>query len=824
MNFAHHSIHLVFSNSQQKREVPLSDAAETVVHFLACFGERALVGEKFYQVIQEGDGETRFLRLLKAAGYEGDPKGFFSAIFLQLARGNSFSREPVSINGLELPQMLLVSLLEILVPGDGCVSVRNVTQLEDLMNIAVPGKDRAPLQEVIDAYPVRLSMHTVRQAMVSSNVARQYLPFVGELDPVGHIDTWVGQFNDGLLEQMYRNRVIFLLHMSCPVYCRFCFRKHKESRKKAGPSTDEVMKAVNYVAGEPSVKEILITGGDPFLHKANMMAAIDGLKEIPHVQTLRLATRSISYYPHLFYAENGFWLHYLKAKNRELRRKGKRMELATHFIHPDEISPASLDIISDLVRSGMPVYVQAPLLKGCNDKGRELAKLFNLLRGAGAEPHFLFVPCSPIHGSRFYWTSLSEGAAVACYLRAHLSDRGVPGICTATPIGKADWCTSGWPVARDEDDEQYLWIRTPYDPEYYRSFAPSAYSANSLRLNEEGTIDVRFLATVGDESMFLGSRRPHIPRVLKTEPQALETLEAKALSDQRITHSIVATDSPNLVRLHETRVGIDVEATGKDMEYIRKDDKITDVVIFSTNDGVEALQRIGRIVRTLQGIHHVNAVRVRSLKFNYAPEIYTGNVIDTLGTLNRLTAVNPLRLEIETEFLHPSEIRTAHIEPCRALQERGIAVYANTPLLGGVNDGPDAISGIAYKLREIGIEFHHVYVAGHPLQGFWNDVHPVDVGDIIDIGSRVRRDGSGREIPRYVILTPLGEADFGLTSRLFSRNGEFWVKLLSYDIEYYRGMDPAYSWPEGVLNDDQGIPLVPLHGLTKTSDFMVFPL
>jgi hypothetical protein len=59
---------------------------------------------------------------------------------------------------------------------------------------------------------------------------------------------------------------------------------------------------------------------------------------------------------------------------------------------------------------------------------------------------------------------------------------------------------------------------------------------------------------------------------------------------------------------------------------------------------------------------------------------------------------------------------------------------------------------------------------------------------------------------------------------LFSRNGEFWVKLLSYDIEYYRGMDPAYAWPEGVLNDDQGIPLVPLHGLTKTSDFMVFPL
>lgn len=823
MNFAHHPFKVAFSNSRQEKEILLSDVGQSIIDFLESFGERALVGEPFYRVIQEGDGETRFSRLLKATGYEEDPKGFFSELLQQLAHANSYNREPIMINGVELPQMLLVAVLEKMVPGERCVSIQDVDQLESLTNIAVPGRDRGALQEVLETYPVRLSMHTVRQAMVSRNVAYQYLPFVEELDPVGHVNTWIGQFHDGLLEQMYENRVIFLLNMSCPVYCRFCFRKHKESRNEANPSTEDVKKAVDYVAGTPSIKEIVITGGDPFLSKANMMAAVDGLKEIPHVQTLRLATRAVSYYPHLFHAENGFWLNFLKMKNIELQQRGKRIEVATHFIHPDEISPDSLDIISDLVRNGMSVYVQTPFLKGCNDKGPELTRLFSLLRGAGAELHYIYIPCSPIHGNSIYWTSLAEGVDVSLYLRAHLSDRVIPRICTATPIGKMDWYSSGWAVEQDKDNERFVWIRTPYDPDYYKSFAPAADKADNLRVNKEGTIDVRYMARIGNESMFLGSREPHKAKEVEADPQDLETLKLKVLTDQRITRSIVETASPSVVRLHETRAGMDVEGNERDIEYIRKEEKITDVVIFSRKDAVESLRRIDDIVRALRNIHHVNAVRLRSLKFNYAPEAYTQEAIERLGALNRLTAVNPLRLEIETEFLHPDEITDAHIEPFKALHNLGITVYANTPLLGTVNDGPDAINRIAHKTREIGLEFHHVYVAGHPLQDSWNDAHPVDVADVIDICTRVRRNGSGREIPRYIILTPLGEVDFGLTSRLLSEKGKLRVKLLPYDLDYYKGMTTGYAWPEGVMTDKQGRPIVPVSGLTKTSEFMVSP-
>jgi len=79
---------------------------------------------------------------------------------------------------------------------------------------------------------VRLSHHVIRQALVSEAVAAQYIPFAGELDPTGHEITFDGHFKQGLLEQMYQNRVIFLLDMHCPVYCRFCFRKHKNLRQE----------------------------------------------------------------------------------------------------------------------------------------------------------------------------------------------------------------------------------------------------------------------------------------------------------------------------------------------------------------------------------------------------------------------------------------------------------------------------------------------------------------------------------------------------------------------------------------------------------------
>jgi L-lysine 2,3-aminomutase len=807
-----------FENSGEKRQVPLSDLEKTLTRFLDHLAEEKLVGGPFYAISGTGDGHTKLARLLEACGYANDSEGFFTELLALLGRADN--TRPITVNGVRLPHLLLMSILEVVLPGDTFVSIKSVEQLEKTANIKVADTDGAALQKVIDTYPVRLSMHTIRQMQVSKHVAYQYLPFTEELDSIGHTNTWIGQFHQGLLEQMYQNRVIFLLNMSCPVYCRFCFRKHKDSRNQSNPSPADVKKAVAYVRSSPTIKEIVITGGDPFMNRSNMACAIDGLMEIEHVQCLRLATRSIAYYPHMFLSDDAKLLNTLKRKNLELQQRGKRMEVASHFIHPDEISPQSLIIISELVKSGIAVYIQTPFLKNCNDEGPELVRLFSLLRGAGAELHYIYIPCSPIHGNSVYWTPISKGLAAGNYLRAHLSDRVIPSICTATPIGKMDWHSSGWAVEKVADNDNFIWIRTPYTPAYFKQFATLSGVLDNLRVNAEGTIDVQYMAQIGDPDLFLGARPPQAEhRPAEIDAEAVDRLRSVVLNAEGLSASIVDTGSETISRLHETRVEIDADCRPTDLDYIRKDERITDVVIVSDQDATESLHAIGAIIRALADVPHVNAVRLRSLAFNYDPQSYTPAVIDKLAGMNKLTIVNPLRLEIETQFLFADEFSPEHNRLTRRLNNRGITVYNNTPLLRRINDTPEAIHALAYGCRRAGIEFHHLYVAGLPVQDRWNARDPISLYDVVDIATRVRRDGSGREVPRYIIRTNVGEADFGLSSTIVDEGGKLYVKLRPYDLAYFTSLAADFTWPDGVKTDVNGRPMAPVAGLKKTTEF-----
>jgi L-lysine 2,3-aminomutase len=306
---------------------------------------------------------------------------------------------------------------------------------------------------------------------------------------------------------------------------------------------------------------------------------------------------------------------------------------------------------------------------------------------------------------------------------------------------------------------------------------------------------------------------------MASQPESSASILPMVRGVEKIAPSIVNTGSSTLSRVHETRVEIDAGAVEEDFFYIRSDDRITDVVIVSAVDAIDSLSRIRRIVRTLKEIPHVNALRLRSLKFNYEPESYTPVVIDELADLNRLTMVSPLRLEIETQFLDGGELRPAHKRLARLLNNKGITVYCNTPLLGRINDTPEAIQKLAFGCREAGIEFHHVYVAGLPVQNHWNRENPVALYDVVDIATRVRREGSGREVPRYIIRTVLGEVDFGLSSTFLGQDGSLSVKLLPYDLSYFSAMQPDFTWPADVSEDVDGKPVVPVAGLLKTTDF-----
>jgi len=251
-------------------------------------------------------------------------------------------------------------------------------------------------------------------------------------------------------------------------------------------------------------------------------------------------------------------------------------------------------------------------------------------------------------------------------------------------------------------------------------------------------------------------------------------------------------------------------------DFLAHHPSITDVVLSRRNDVLSAFSRTLEVVDRLVALPGVLAIRLRSLKLNYAPLVFTRGALTSLASRNRLTVVRPTRVEIETQFLHSSEFRPEQEAVVRELQARGVSVYNNTPLLSHVNDNEEEMLRIAHACRDFGMEFCNVYVCGLPIQASWNGESPIELNSVIDIASRIRRDGSGRELPRYLLRTALGEVDFGIRPPVVEPDEAHGVRvtLRPHDLAYFRAMDPGFTWPHDVTVDPEGHPRVPVKGVS----------
>ncbi|MCM2285960.1 MAG: radical SAM protein [Desulfobacula sp.] len=734
-------------------------ALETVSRdFFGAYGTPKLLGRRFFSDIGTQRKEDVFNALVKRCGYENNETGFFHDLVSCMEKGPG----RVVINKIGIPKLYLYALLSHLFPGNRLHTVKTVDELGRLA--FVREEDRACLQKVMDEFPVRLSDHVIRQSRVSGAVAKQYLPFAGELDLSGKPITFDGHFKSGVLEQMYQNRVIFLLDMTCPVYCRFCFRKHKSNRKEKTPSGADVLAAVNHVQGHPSIREILITGGEPLLNRPNLEAALNSLMTIGHVDVIRIATRSVAYYPELFLKDTGGLIQYLIDKNDQCRSHGKRIEMGLHFVHPDEVSVQSLEIISAWVQKGIQVYVQTPFLNGLNTDGKTLGRLFTQLRQAGVKIYYIFTPCSPIHGTKDFWSPISKALEAQAWLRDHVSDRNIPKLCTATPLGKIEWHTSGFAVEKDAEDETFTWIRTPYTLSYFKDFIPDINTLPDMRINPEGTLDARFQVTMGDDALFLGNRPEKIGIFPESglSSETLEAIRAFIEAGSGLSPSLCPTSSKFVSRVHKTRVEMDVQADDPAFGYIEQDPEITDVVVPWQAAQDPCMEKIGRMAERLKAFSHILSLRICCREFSERPEVLTDDLMEKISRWCDFSIGNPFRVEVEVWFLLPEDLGPGHGEIAKKLIHKGVNIYANVPLIQGVNDSPETVVALAHGFRRAAIEFHHLYVSGLDIQEKFNEP-PIDSQRIIDIASAVRKECSGREIPLYIRRTPSGEKDFGIS-------------------------------------------------------------
>ncbi|HFC53087.1 MAG TPA: KamA family radical SAM protein, partial [Gammaproteobacteria bacterium] len=106
-------------------------------------------------------------------------------------------------------------------------------------------------------------------------------------DPVGDGDALAAP---GLIHK-YRGRVLLVASRTCALHCRFCFRRHFPYRE-AIPHPDRWGSALEYIAANPTISEVILSGGDPLTLSDGRLARLAaGLEPIPHLRRIRIHTR-----------------------------------------------------------------------------------------------------------------------------------------------------------------------------------------------------------------------------------------------------------------------------------------------------------------------------------------------------------------------------------------------------------------------------------------------------------------------------------------------------------------------------------------------------
>jgi len=226
------------------------------------------------------------------------------------------------------------------------------------------------------------------------------------------------------LVHRYPDRVLLLVHDFCSTYCRYCTRSRVVGHGSLVPSRTRLEKAVEYIRATPTVRDVLISGGDPLtLGDERLEWLLDRLRRIPHVEILRIGTKIPAVLPQR-----------ITLRLTRMLRKYHPLFMSLHFTHPEECTPEAARACAMLADAGIPLGSQTVLLKGVNDSVDTMRSLYHRLLRMRVRPYYLY-QCDPIMGSSHFRTPVAKGLEIIQGLRGHTSGYAVPTYVIDAPGG-----------------------------------------------------------------------------------------------------------------------------------------------------------------------------------------------------------------------------------------------------------------------------------------------------------------------------------------------------------------------------------------------------
>ena len=259
-------------------------------------------------------------------------------------------------------------------------------------------------------------------------IRRQLIPRIEELntapwemsDPCGEDEH---SPVPGLVHR-YPDRVLFLVTDRCASYCRYCTRSRLVSNATGYDFHPEYERQIQYIEQTPTVRDVLLSGGDPLLLSDDKLEALlKRLRAIPHVEFLRIGSRIPIFLPQRITPELCAML-----------RKYHPLFLSIHTNHPRELTTEVRDGLARLADAGIPLGNQSVLLRGVNDDVTTMRALIQKLLMCRVKPYYLY-QCDLISGSAHLRSSVRKGLEVMEGLRGHTTGYGVPQYVIDAPGG-----------------------------------------------------------------------------------------------------------------------------------------------------------------------------------------------------------------------------------------------------------------------------------------------------------------------------------------------------------------------------------------------------
>jgi len=287
---------------------------------------------------------------------------------------------------------------------------------------------------------VRKSLKTMRMAITPyylslidvnnprCSIRKQAIPNIAELhhakadleDPL-HED---GDAPVPGLTHRYPDRVLFLITDQCSMYCRHCTRRRFAGQTDSESSSERIDKGIEYIAKTPAVRDVVLSGGDALLvSDAKLESIIQRLRAIPHVEIIRIGTRTPVVCPQR-----------ITDDLVNMLKKYHPIWINTHFNHPHEITAEAIDACAKMADAGIPLGNQSVLLRGVNDCTTTMKKLVCDLVKIRVRPYYIY-QCDLSMGLEHFRTPVSKGIEIIENLRGHVSGYAVPTFVVDAPGG-----------------------------------------------------------------------------------------------------------------------------------------------------------------------------------------------------------------------------------------------------------------------------------------------------------------------------------------------------------------------------------------------------